>query len=186
MKDASHSHTQSDVFLIKWLYFKDPVVSRWTASQPASSYLSLWCIFFCPFFLSVFLHHSILAGLPLCLGACISVCLHFCLCPRSYGIVTKCWLHTWQAPLPACLAFWGLSSLKNPFTRLPLFFPPLTPVRLCLLFFPPISLGWACGALPLRSRTVCELKLLTFGLCRNHRASGCKVFQNSRSPHPSL
>lgn len=83
----------------------------------------------------------------------------------------------------------GLSGLKNPFSRLPLFFPPLAVVLLCLLLFPSISLGWACGALPLLSRTVRESKLLTFGLRRNHRASGCKVFQivlsyNSCSPPP--
>lgn len=64
--------------------------------------------------LSVCLRVSMLTGLPFCLGACISVCLHFCLCPRSCGIVTKCWLHTWQAPLPACLAFWGFQALRIP------------------------------------------------------------------------
>lgn len=42
------------------------------------------------------------------------ICLHFCVCPRSCGIVTKCWLHTWQAPLPACLAFWGFQALRIP------------------------------------------------------------------------
>lgn len=125
----------------------------------------------------------------LCFRACISVCLLFCLCPRSYGIVTKCWLHTWQAPLPACLAFWGFQALRIPSPGFLPLFPPLTPVLLCLLCFPPISLGWACGALPLRSRTVSESKLLTFGFCQNHRASGCKVFQivlsyNSCAPTP--
>lgn len=115
------------------------------------------------------------------------ICLPaFCLCPRSCGIVTKCWLHTWQATLPACLAFWGFQALRIPLPGF-LSLSPLTPVLLCLLFFPSISPGWACGALPLRSRMVCESKLLTSGFCRNHQASGCKVFQivlsyNSCSP----
>lgn len=118
------------------------------------------------------------------------ICLPaFCLCPRSCGIVTKCWLHTWQATLPACLAFWGFQALRIPLPGF-LSLSPLTPVLLCLLFFPSISPGWACGALPLRSRMVCESKLLTSGFCRNHQASGCKVFQivlsyNSCSP-PTL
>lgn len=117
------------------------------------------------------------------------ICLPaFCLCPRSCGIVTKCWLHTWQATLPACLAFWGFQALRIPLPGF-LSLSPLTPVLLCLLFFPSISPGWACGALPLRSRMVCESKLLTSGFCRNHQASGCKVFQivlsyNSCSPPP--
>lgn len=45
---------------------------------------------------------------------CVSVCLHLCLWPSSCGIVTKCWLHTWQTPLPACLAFWGFQALRIP------------------------------------------------------------------------
>lgn len=119
-----------------------------------------------------------LTGLPFCLAACISACLRFCLCLRSCGIVTKCWLHTWQAPLPACLAFWGFQALRIPSTRLPLLLPPLAPVLLCLLFFPLVTSGLSLWcSFPFVPPTFCESKLLTFGLRRNHRASGCKVFQ---------
>lgn len=79
-----------------------------------SGSFALCSIFFRQSVLPVCLHVSMLTGLPFCLGACISVCLHFCLCPRSCGIVTKCWLHTWQASLPACLAFWGFQALRIP------------------------------------------------------------------------
>lgn len=149
------------------------------------------CLRLCSvFFLSV-LPVCLLVSMPASLPWCMymSVCLHFCLCPRSCGIVTKCWLHTWQAPLPACLAFWGFQALRIPLPGFLSFSPPLTPLLLRLVFFPPISWGWACGALPLRSRMVCESILLTFGSCRNHRASGCSVFQivlsyNSCFPPP--
>lgn len=114
-------------------------------SSQMSGCLRLCPIFSCPFFLFV----STLTGLAFCLSACISVCLHFSLCPGSCGIVTKCWLHTWQAPLPACLAFWGFQTLRIPLPGFLSSPPPLAPVLLCLLLFRPVSLGWACGALPL-------------------------------------
>lgn len=136
-----------------------------------------------PVCLSASFHPHWSASLPWCMYICLPAFLSV---PQVLWDCHKVLITHMTSPTSCLPCILGLSSLKNPFTRLPLFFPPLTPVRLCLLFFPPISLGWACGALPLRSRTVCELKLLTFGLCRNHRASGCKVFQNSCSPHPSL
>lgn len=132
------------------------------------------CLFVLFFSLPVCLHVSMLTGLPFCRAACISACLRFCLCLRSCGIVTKCWLHTWQAPLPACLAFWGFQALRIPSPGFLSFSLPSSSVFSPFLPFPR---GWACGALSLRSSTFCESKLLTSGLCRNHRASGCKVFQ---------
>lgn len=86
-----------------------------------SSCLCLRSVSFCPSFLFLCTYPCLL---PLCMYICLPA---FCLCPRSCGIVTKCWLHTWQATLPACLAFWGFQALRIPlpgFLSLPP--PPLS------------------------------------------------------------
>lgn len=124
--------------------------------------------------LSAHFHARCPASLPWCMYICLPAFLSV---PQVLWDCHKVLITHMTSPTSCLPCILGLSGLKNPFTRLPLFFPPLAPVLLCLLLFPPVSLGWAHGALPLRSRMVCESKLLTFGLCRNHRASGCKVFQ---------
>ena len=138
-------------------------------AEHLSSLLVAICPFFPPYILPVCFYIPMITCLPFCLGTCVSVCLHFCLCPRSCGIVTKCWLHTWQALLPACLAFWGFQALRIPLPGF-LSFSLLSLLSSSVFSsFPPISLGLACGALPLCSLTVCESKLLTFGYRRNHQ-----------------
>lgn len=67
---------------------------------------------FCTHFSSLPSHFQAYCHVSACV--CLSVCLHLCLWPSSCGIVTKCWLHTWQTPLPACLAFWGFQALRIP------------------------------------------------------------------------
>lgn len=132
------------------------------------------------FFLSILpvcLHVSMLTGLPF-LPCCMYICLPaFLSVPQVLWDCHKVLITHMTSPTSCLPCILGLSGLKNPFSRLPLLFPALAPVLLCLLFFPPISPGWACGALLPRSCVVCESKLLTFGLCRNHPAWFCKVFQ---------
>lgn len=87
-----------------------------------------------------------LAVLPFCLSACISACMSVC-APGPVGLSQSADYTHDKPPLPACLAFWGFQALRIPS---PGFLSPrLTPVLHCLLFFPPISLGWAHGASPL-------------------------------------
>lgn len=100
------------------------------------------------------LHVSMLTGLPFCRGACISVCLHFCLCPGSCGIVTKCWLHTWQALLPACLAFWSFQALRIPlpgFLSFPVFSLLSSSVYSSFLPFPRVEPVVLYRFVPIRS-----------------------------------
>lgn len=104
MKDASHMHIQSNAVVTKSFYF---------AQQPI-----VVCLFYASLSVSmsilpVCLHVSMLTGLSALVHVYLSACIS-APCPRSCGIVTKCWLHTWQAPLPACLAFWGFQALRIP------------------------------------------------------------------------
>ena len=177
--DAQNQTIQCRTLLLLWTI----LFSQWFSSERDSQWDSQWLAVFAfvIYFLRllpVCLHISKLVGLPLCFGACMSICLHFCLSvAQVLWDCHKMLIAHMTSPTSCLPCILGLSGLKNPFTRLPLPPPPLTPILRCLFYFPSISPHWVCDGLAQRSCMICESKLLTFGICRNHSMSGSKVFE---------
>lgn len=167
------------VFLRRAVFSKQ---CRWLSSPEVS--ICVFALFSVPLpfsshssCLSARFHAYSAASLPRCTYICLRA---FLSAPRVLWDCHKVLITHMTSPTSCLPCILGLSGLKNPFTRLPLYPPPPSPLLSlpsspCLLFFSSRFFpGLSPWCSPARGR---ESKLLTFGFCRNHRTSGCTVFQ---------